>query len=34
LERLQAERNELAQRVEEIETRVRDYLEQTGGKFP
>ncbi len=34
LERMQAERDALAERVEEIETRVRDYLAQTGGKFP
>jgi MerR family transcriptional regulator, heat shock protein HspR len=34
LERVQAERDELAERVTEIETRVREYLEKTGGKFP
>lgn len=34
LERVQEERDTLANRVEEIETRVREYLERTGGKFP
>ncbi len=34
LEEMQTERDALAQRSEEIEQRVRDYLAQTGGKFP
>jgi MerR family transcriptional regulator, heat shock protein HspR len=34
LERVQAERDTLAERVTDIETRVREYLEKTGGKFP
>ena len=34
LEEMQTERDALAQRSEEIEQRVRDYLTQTGGKFP
>ncbi|MCS6775790.1 MAG: MerR family transcriptional regulator [Chloroherpetonaceae bacterium] len=33
LERVQEERDALARRVEEIETRIREYLRQ-GGKFP
>ena len=34
LEVVQAERDAWAQRSEEIEGRVREFLEQTGGKFP
>ena len=34
LERLQAERDTLQRRSEEIEQRVREYLEKTGGRFP
>jgi MerR family transcriptional regulator/heat shock protein HspR len=34
MEQLQAERDELIQRSNEIESRVREYLERTGGKFP
>ena len=34
LEVVQAERDSWAQRSEEIEGRVREFLEQTGGKFP
>ena len=34
MEQLQAERDELVQRSNEIEARVREYLERTGGKFP
>jgi MerR family transcriptional regulator/heat shock protein HspR len=34
MEQLQAERDELIERSKEIESRVRDYLERTGGKFP
>ena len=34
LEEMQSERDALARRSEEIEMRVRDYLAQTGGKFP
>ena len=34
LEQVQAERDALIQRSTEIEARVREYLAQTGGKFP
>lgn len=34
MEEMQAERDAMAKRSEEIERRVREYLEQTGGKFP
>ena len=34
MEQLQAERDALIQRTNEIEARVREYLERTGGKFP
>lgn len=34
LEQIQAERDALIQRNNEIEMRVRDYLARTGGKFP
>ncbi len=34
LEEMQSERDALARHSEEIEQRVRDYLAQTGGKFP
>lgn len=34
MEQLQAERDTLHQRSLEIEVRIRDYLAQTGGKFP
>lgn len=34
MEQLQAERDALVERSNEIEARVRDYLERTGGKFP
>jgi MerR family transcriptional regulator/heat shock protein HspR len=34
MEQLQAERDQLIQRSNEIEARVREYLERTGGKFP
>lgn len=34
MELLQSERDALYSRSQEIETRVREYLGQTGGKFP
>jgi len=34
LEQMQAERDALMMRSAEIETRIREYLAQTGGKFP
>jgi MerR family transcriptional regulator/heat shock protein HspR len=34
MEQLQAERDQLMNRSVEIEIRVREYLAQTGGKFP
>jgi MerR family transcriptional regulator/heat shock protein HspR len=34
MEELQQERDELIARTNEIETRVREYLARTGGKFP
>ncbi len=34
MEEMQAERDAMAHRSEEIERRVREYLAQTGGKFP
>jgi MerR family transcriptional regulator/heat shock protein HspR len=34
LEQMQAERDALIQRSNEIEMRVREYLARTGGKFP
>jgi MerR family transcriptional regulator/heat shock protein HspR len=34
LEELQSERDALYDRSQEIETRIRQYLSQTGGKFP
>jgi MerR family transcriptional regulator/heat shock protein HspR len=34
LEQVQAERDALYHRSQEIETRIREYLAQTGGKFP
>ena len=34
MEQLQAEHDALIQRSNEIEARVREYLERTGGKFP
>lgn len=34
MEQLQAENDALVDRSQEIETRVRDYLSRTGGKFP
>ena len=34
MEQLQMERDQLMTRSAEIETRIREYLAQTGGKFP
>jgi MerR family transcriptional regulator/heat shock protein HspR len=34
LEEVQAERDALVQRSAEIESRIREYLARTGGKFP
>ncbi len=34
METLRAERDELADRSQQIETRIREYLAQHGGKFP
>ncbi len=34
METLRAERDELADRSQQIETRIREYLAQNGGRFP